>query len=224
MSYKTSLNLPADFTITHHAGAFGKEDNSLESVEFSTSENADIIEFDVTFRRDGTPVIIHKGEPEDNEGASFEKALEIVSKAQKTKINLDLKSVKNLPEVDRLVKKYNMEKRVFFTGVGEEWTDTVKSNSFIPYFLNYALTKEESEDKEKAEKLASKISSHGAIGLNSYYEFASDLICSVMHKNNLLVSFWTVNDSEAAERVAKCLPDNITTRKPDVVKEVIESL
>lgn len=221
---KKKIKLPEGFTVTHHAGSFGTPDNSLESIEYSLSKNAEIVEFDVSFHKNGYPVIIHKDEPEDNEGESFEKALELVSKTENTRINLDIKSVKNLSAVDVLCEKYNMLDRVFYTGVDAKWTAIVKENSKIPYYLNHRVTEEEGKDETAAQKLADEIKSCGAIGLNSHFEFASELVCSVMHKNGLLVSFWTLNDEENAKRIALTLPDNITTKKPDMVYEIINSL
>ena len=48
-------------TITAHSGAFGTPDNSLEYVKKVLEEHCEIFEIDVTFRPDGTPVVIHSG-------------------------------------------------------------------------------------------------------------------------------------------------------------------
>lgn len=215
-------NLPLEFTITHHAGAFGREDNSLDSIANSVNYGAQIVEFDVSFHADGECVIIHKENPAKNEGASFEQALEIVAAAENCKINLDLKSVRNLPEIDRLVKKHKMSDRVFYTGVDEKWVKIVSQNSGIPYFLNHNLEKNESADEITLVKLAEKIMSLGAIGLNSHFDNATKLVVDILHSHKLLVSFWTVNEPEDAEKILILGPDNITSRCPDMIESFIK--
>lgn len=214
-------DLPEGFSITFHAGAEGTKENSLESVQFSVDNNADIAEFDVTFRQDGTPVIIHSDHPGDDEGESFEEALKIVATHPSCRINLDLKNVSNLPVVDELVGKYGLTDRVFYTGVENKWADTVKKNSAIKYYLNHGVTPEESLSRKAAEKLAEEIKTCGAIGLNSHFLNASKLVCDVMHENGLLVSFWTVNELPDMERILKVGPDNITTRCPFLLRELV---
>lgn len=213
--------LPDGFTVTCHAGALGTKANTVESVEKAVEWGAQTVEFDVTFRPDGTPVIIHAAAPAQNEGVLLCKALAAVAKSDSCKINLDLKSTKNLPEVDRLVAESGLAERVFYTGVGENWVETVKNNSSIPYFLNHRITLREAFCKSSAEKLADKAKSLGVIGINSHYSTATHAFVAVMHKHNLLVSLWTVDKPRQMKRILKIAPDNITTRKPEILKTLL---
>ena len=52
------MNLPSDFTITCHAGALGTKANTVDSVRTAVKWGAQIVEFDVTFRPSGLPVIM----------------------------------------------------------------------------------------------------------------------------------------------------------------------
>lgn len=222
VSAKTnSRNLPEDFTVTFHAGALKTKPNTIESINAALDYGAKVVEFDVSFRPDGTAVIIHKGAPKANEGVLLDEALAAVAKDKECKINLDIKSTANLPEVDKLVKKHGLFERVFYTGVFEDWVETVKNTSAIPYYLNHKLTKEESYDENLLQELADKIISLGAIGLNSSFQNASAISTRVMHKNGLLVSLWTANKAEDMARVVACLPDNITTKKPHILLNMI---
>lgn len=70
---KSGAEIPQEFTVTAHTGALLTKRNSVKSVITSIKACADIIEVDVTFRKDGTVVIIHSDSPADNEGVLFEK-------------------------------------------------------------------------------------------------------------------------------------------------------
>lgn len=219
---KLSGNLPEGFMVTFHAGALGTKPNTLDSIEKALAYGAKVVEFDVTFRPDGTAVIIHSDAPKADEGVLLGEALALVASDKECKINLDIKSTANLPEVDKLVKKHGLFDRVFYTGVFADWVETVKENSAIPYYLNHKLTAEEATDKEKLQALAEKIISLGAIGLNSNFRNASKLATEVMHKNGLLVSLWTANKPSDMAKVIACLPDNITTKKPHITLDMLK--
>lgn len=218
---KPDVKLSEGFTITCHTGAIYTKANSLESIEASINWGAQIVEFDVTFRPDGTPVIIHNSKPDQNQGILFEKALDEVAKSNTCKINLDIKSTANLPAVDKLVKAKGLENRVFYTGVFEDWIETVKSNSSIPFFINYNPNKTESNSKEYIEKIINKAKETGAIGINSNFRGVSNLMVDTLKANGLLVSLWTANRiPDMLEALSFC-PDNITTKKPHILRKLI---
>lgn len=152
------------------------------------------------------------------QGVLLDDALKIVASDNKCRINLDIKSTANLPEVDLLVKKHRLHDRVFYTGVFEDWVDTVKSTSSIPYYLNHKITEEESHNKKSALEIIYKTKSLGAIGINSHYKFATKEFVKTAHENNLLVSLWTVNKTSDMVKVIETEPDNITTKKPNILK------
>lgn len=216
-----SDKMPEEFTITCHSGALFTSDNTLQSVRTAVEWGAQIVEFDVSFRPSGTPVIIHAAAPEENKGVLLKDALAIVAKSKTCKINLDIKSMTNLGAVDELVKLYGLEKRVFYTGVFEDWVETVRSNSSIPYYLNYNVTKEETEDSEAIQNIADLAKALGAIGINSNFVNANEDFVDIIRQNGLLVSLWTVNKIEDMSKVLKLKPDNITTRNPAILKEIL---
>ncbi len=224
--YKNKIDffgkLPAGFTVTCHAGALFTAPNTLRSVRTAVEWGAQIVEFDVSFRPDGTPVIIHNSNPAANEGELLSGALSIVAKSKSCKINLDIKSTANLAAVDDLVKQNRLLDRVFYTGVFEEWVETVRSTSNIPYYLNYNISKEEAQSKDALQAVADKTKSLGAIGINSNHEYASELFVDTAHDNGLLVSLWTANKIEDMCRVLKLKPDNITTKHPAILNYIMQ--
>lgn len=215
-------SLPEGFTVTYHAGAMQTKPNTVNSVQAAIDVDAQIVEFDVSFRPDGTPVIIHNSEPKNNQGVFLENALEVVAEHPSCKINLDIKSTKNLGAVDDLVKIYGLWERVFYTGVFEDWVETVKNNSQIPYYLNHKITAEEASDSAAAQGVADLAKNLGAIGINSHFQNGSKFFSDIMHENNLLVSLWTVNKPADMVKVLSYSPDNITTKRPQLLRNMVK--
>lgn len=219
------MNLPSDFTITCHAGALGTKANTVDSVRTAVKWGAQIVEFDVTFRPTGLPVIIHSGiHPPKVRASCCRRRLAAVAESDTCRINLDIKSTSNLPEVDRLVAEAGLTDRVFYTGVGEEWVETVRKNSAIPYYLNHRITLKEALSKKAAEQLAARAKSLGAIGINSHFSTATHGYVKTIHRCGLLVSLWTVDSPSQMRRVLKLAPDNITTRQPEALKRLVDSI
>lgn len=203
----TSVN-----TVTFHAGALKTPDNSIESVRVAIENKAQVVEVDVSFRPDGTPVMIHKDKPAENEGVLLEEALKIIGKEKNILINLDLKSTANLPAVDSLIKKYNLASRAFYTGVFESWVETVDKNSAIPYYLNYTPS---TAEKKTPKLLIEKIKACGAIGLNSNYHNVTAHLIEELQKNGIPVSVWTLNNLHSIKKFKKIKPANMTTKYPN---------
>ncbi len=205
-------------TVTAHAGAFNTPANSIENIEKVIENGCDIIEVDVTFRKDGTPVIIHKDMADDNEGVLLSEVFKLISTSESLLINLDIKSTLNLPAVDALLNEYGLFERAFYTGVFEDWVPSVKENSAVPYYLNLSVEEAERNDPETAEKAVRKIRDSGAVGMNVRYTNVTEILVSGLHKNNIPISVWTVDDEETAKHFALLGVDNITTRRPDMFK------
>ncbi|MBQ7638289.1 MAG: glycerophosphodiester phosphodiesterase [Clostridia bacterium] len=216
--------IPEGFTVTAHSGAFGTPDNSLEFIRKAVAENCAVLETDVTFRPDGRAVMIHSGSPSQNEGVPLEEAFEIIAGHPSIRLNLDLKSTVNLPAVDALLKEYGLFDRAFFTGVGEDWAPVVKANSGLPYYINVDTSLRERRDPQLAKKVAHSIASAGGIGINSHYNDVSSVIANAVRERGLKVSVWTANDVRAMKICLALGADNITTRHPDVLKKLIESV
>lgn len=213
-------DLPHGFTLTCHAGALHTAPNSLDSIIKAIEWGAQVVEFDVSFRPDGTPVIIHNSAPSQNQGILLKDALAIVAKHKNCKINLDIKSTANLSAVDVLVKEAGLFDRVFYTGVFADWVETVKSTSSIPYYLNHKITSDETSDPCAAQTVADKAKALGAMGINSNFGGASKMFVDKMRENGLLISLWTVNKAPDMVKVIDLMPDNITTKYPHVFEMI----
>jgi len=218
---KTPLDLPQGFTVTAHSGAMYTIDNSVPSIRQIRESAVDIIEMDVTFRPDGTPVSLHNSEPGEKQGVMLYIMLKEIAVSDTLHINLDLKSSANLPAVQALVDQYGLSERVFYTGVGEGLCAKIQAETpRIPYYLNIGLDGKQN-DRAQLEALAQKVKNLGALGLNISCTDASALLCDVMHENGLLVSVWTVNNTLDQYRMLSFGVDNITTKEPNKLLQII---
>lgn len=213
--------LPQGFTYTFHSGFMKTPENSVEGLEKAFEMNAEIVEVDVTFRNDGTPVIIHLDSADDDKGELFDDAMAAVAKNKNCRVNLDIKSVANLPAVDEIIKKYNLDQRAFYTGVWEKWVENVRADSSLPYYLNYNVTALDGASPESVKKLADKIKDLGACGLNTNFMFVNKTIVKGLHEAGIPVSAWTCNTKRDMKKMLALGVDNITTKRPDKLRTLI---
>ena len=209
-----------DLTVTAHTGSMGTKANSIESIEVGAA-NADIIEFDLNFLPDGTPVLSHN-KPKGTECVTASQAFEALSKCSGTLANVDVKTVANLPEVQRLAEEWGVLDRIFFTGVKMDFVEAVKRDCpKVSYYLNYNVDPAKNKSREYLATLVETVRNCGAIGINTNFRLASKELVEYFHSENLLVSLWTARSNTQVYKILSMLPDNITTIKPDFVRTAI---
>lgn len=223
MSVAVLPKLPEGFTVTAHSGSEGTQDNSMEFLIKCAQLKVQVLEIDLTFRRDGTPVMIHKDIAENSEGVPFEAAIKYISESfDGVKVNTDIKSVANLPAAVEIIDRYGLRESCFYTGVGEDFVEAVKRDGGgLPYFLNLSLNVLKKKHNSELQKALSKVKAAGAIGINCNLRYASDKMVRLFHDNGLLVSYWTANSEKEMRKLLALAPDNITTRHPVMLNELI---
>lgn len=215
--------LPNDFTITAHTGANKTEMNTLNSLSVSLESSADIAEIDLNFTRDGTPVLSHNT-PEDG-CPLLTDAFKIVSENATKKINVDVKTTAFLEKVPEIAERTGISDRIFFTGIELKDIDAVRTKApGLMYYLNFKPDRTRLDEKDYLLELVKTVKDAGAVGLNINLKYSSDKLVRVFHENGLLVSVWTANSITDMLRVLKTAPDNITTKRPDVLSAVIDFL
>lgn len=218
---KLPLTLPDGFTVTAHTGCMDTEENSLESIKAGAQSGADIVEFDLYFTEDMTPVLAHD-KPSGGE-ITLDEALSYLSMFKDTRANIDIKRTDALDKVSELVLKHSLTDRVFFTGVTEDFADAVKADCpDIKYYLNIDVDKKKARDSKYIASLVEKTEKAGAVGINLNQNGASGELVKAFHDNGLLVSVWTVDKERDMHKILELSPDNITTRKPDLLCGIIE--
>ena len=213
--------LSKGFTYTAHTGCVDTKDNSLEAIEAGAKYGADIVEFDLNFLPDGTPVLSHD-KPKGKE-VTLEEAFKKISEYENLKVNVDIKNVQNLKAVYPLAQKYGLENRFFYTGVTTEFLEAVRKDSpEAPYYLNFNVEKPKKQTPEYLQSLVDEVKNCGAIGINFNKDNATKELVDIFHENGLLVSIWTVNKEKEMYEVLHLAPDNITTRNPDKMQDILK--
>lgn len=214
--------LPEGFTVTAHTGCEGTKDNTLESITAGAKAGADIVEIDLHFTKDGTPVLSHNKPEENATLPTFDSALEVLCGLD-IKMNIDIKATDNIAEVYSLIKKHGALDKVFFTGVEEAKVPAIKTDApGIPYFLNVDVDKKKNTDFTYLESLIEKVKECGAIGINMKFTNCSDELIRFFRSEGLLISLWTANKKKDMHRCIFLQPDNITTRKPSELRGLMK--
>ena len=210
------------FTICAHTGAFNTPDNSIESIEAAIEGGADVVEVDVRQRLDGTVVMGHDIITTNSAGVELDTAFSVIEKS-KIKVNLDIKDIRSLENLNALVKKHKLEKRVFLTGIETFQTKDVKEHCpDLDYYVNYIPSRIKIFSEDYQVKILNMLEESGAIGINCNYTYASRTLSEVLHQNGYKLSIWTVDREFQMKRALVNRPDNITTTKVDDLRNVIK--
>lgn len=214
--------LPEGFTVTAHTGCEGTKDNSLEAIERGYLSGADIVEFDVHFNSKGEPVLAHDYAADDS--VKLKDAFELIAKYENLRVNVDCKTVENLKAIVATAEQCGVKDRIFYTGIQVKDVETVKKDTpEIKYYLNTKMDKTRKNDEHYIRSLVTLTKAVGAVGLNIHFSEASKKMVKIFHQEGLEVSLWTVNKEFDMYKVLFLGCDNITTRQPTMLLEVIEN-
>ena len=212
---------PEGFTVTAHTGCEGTQDNSLEAIKKGAAAGADIVEFDLNFTENGEAVLAHDKAEKDS--VTLSEAFKTVAEYDELKVNVDCKTVENLKAVTELAEQYGILDRIFYTGIEAKDVETVKRDTpQVSYYLNKDIDKLKKNDETYIRELISEVKALGAVGLNISYKSVSKKMVDFFHSEGLLVSVWTVNSELAMHKISALGCDNITTRQPSQLIEIIE--
>ena len=107
--------------------------------------------------------------------------------------------------------------------VSENAVEAVKEYSpQVPYYLNCDVEKPKKQTPEYLEELVKTVKDSGAVGINFNKDNATKELVDIFHENGLLVSIWTVNKEKDIYKILHLSPDNITTRSPDKLEEILK--
>lgn len=228
--------------VAAHTGCGIHPDNTMASFDEGIQFGADIIEVDVRVSQDGVAILLHDDSPylhthtydqlnkadvrrlldpvyQDHEVATLEQVLR-VSDSMGMKLNLDLKSVDAIDPTVRLIRQFGAQKRTFITGCSDNITRLYPD---IQVMLNTPdeLSMEQMERYgEFAEDICREVQQNGYVGLNMNGFTCLPPIVKRAHALGLLVWVYTVNFSSAMEWFLGMQVDAITTREPNILKEL----
>lgn len=218
------LSFVDNFTITAHTGAYNTQMNTVESVQAAIDNNAQIIELDIRQRPDQTVVMSHDIVVTNNDGTVLEDAL-ILLKDTDIMINLDIKETRVLNNLYRLLIEYNLVERSFLTGIETINVDAVKGSDCanMDYYLNCMPSRTKIFFDDYRTKLIDLLEETGAVGINCNYKYASAQLSNLLHKKGYKLSVWTIDTERRAKKMLVIKPDNITTKDPDMIADVISN-
>lgn len=218
-----NVQLPEGFTVTAHTGCEKTKDNSLDAVTVGYGYGADIVEFDLYFDKNGKAVMSHN-EPKGNE-PSVEEAFCLIAGYEGLRVNIDVKKTDNLKQVVELAEKYGITDRIFFTGITSDTVSAVKeATPEILYYLNKKIDVKKKNDVMYIKDLIDEVKASGACGLNIHHRDLSTMTVELFHKEGLFVSVWTVNNRIDMIRAIASGCDNITTRKPQELRKLVQKV
>ena len=208
------------FTVTAHTGCEGTKDNSLEAIKKGYDSGADIVEFDVHFNSKGEPVLAHDYAADDSE--KLKDAFELIAKCEGLRVNIDCKTVDNLKAITKTAEECGVKDRIFYTGIEEKDVETVKRDTpEIEYFLNKKTKRLMKNNEKYIRSLVSDVKRLGAVGINLRFKAVSKKMVDIFRQEGLMVSVWTVNNEKDMRKVLPLSCDNITTRQPSMLLEII---
>lgn len=216
------IKIPQDFKYTAHTGCNNTKDNSLESIEVAVEYGADIVEFDV--RYNGTEHVLAHDEPKGGEVTLREAFLKI-KEYEGLLVNVDIKETTEVGRIQELAEEIGVLDRIFFTGVKENFVKDVSENCpDVPYYLNMDVIAPGEHYDNYLKSIINRVKQRGAIGINFNKKNASKELVDAFHEAGLLVSIWTVNDTVGLYEILSYGPDNITTRRPDKMQEILSEI
>lgn len=211
------------FTVTAHAGAFNTEDNTLESIKTAIKNGVDIVEIDVRQRPNGTLVMGHDIIMTNNDGVEISLAFEFIKKSD-VLVNLDVKEIKALGALHDLIVEYGILEKVFLTGIEQGQANNVLEHCpDVDFYINYIPSRIKIFSDDYQKKIIDMLDATGAIGINCNHTYSSRTLSDILHKNGYKLSVWTVDTERQMKRSLVNKPDNITTKHPDKLKEVIDN-
>ena len=212
-------SLSGGVTVTAHSGCMSLPDNSLEAMAAGIEAGAGIVEFDLNYTADGTPVLSHDKPADGSSCVTLAEAFAFLAQHKGVQANVDVKSTERLELVPPLAAQAGVMEQIFFTGVREQDVAAVREKCpGFPYYLNTSVHR---GDDLKA--LVKKTAALGAVGLNINWKSASPKLIRAFHQKGMPVSVWTVNRAARAIEMALLGADNITSRRPDLVCRLIGS-
>lgn len=213
--------------ITAHAGCMETEMDSIESIEAGIRYGANIVEVDLNIDENENLVLCHDEPKLWEKYIYFEEALGVIKDKKDILMNIDVKNDKTLKKLNSIILDYNMESRVFFTGLSfsniiDNREELKKSN----YFLNLDLSKFSTiklYKKKYLSELCNEFKILNIMGMNINYRFATPELIDACKEKGLLCSVWTVDDVIEMKKMIDLKVNSITTKRVDILKSTLYS-
>lgn len=218
------LSFTDDFTLTVQSSAFGTAADSLDYIKTAIDCGEQVVKLDIRQRPDRSVVISSDLVVTNNDGIEFEKAVPLL-KDSEIKINLDIKDMRALDSLYRLLVENNLVERCFLTGIEYINVKALKESECanMDFYLNYKPIKMKVFFDEYRQKIIDLLDETGAIGINCNYKYSNSQLSQLLHKHGYKLSLWGVDRERNARKALVMSPDNITVKNPQMIRDVIAS-
>lgn len=219
------IKFSAALTVTAQTGCLDTIANSYLSAKTGVNTGAQAISADIAFRNDGTPVLAAGLSEAGEDAVTLERVLDFLKDKKEVSMILNLNQVTNLPEIERLAKEKDLVKRLIYTGINKEQADYLQSESpNIRFYIDCEPEKSKLEDPLYCSELAETALSRGALGINCSCKLVNETLLETVHAYGLLISVWGVEKDADMYRMLDLGVDNIITKKPDRLLEIIKQI
>ena len=225
--FENYYSFPESGLITAGNGFSGNNKNSLLYVKAAFQNDADCIEVDLCFDKDGKPFIAEDSEQIGPDTMPFEYLISFVSEEMNTSsqrkrsINIHLEDAAGIKEVSEIISRYAMEEYCFFTGININQASFISKNTTIPFYLDYEIDKSKAKNAEYATSVVNEVSASGAVGINCKADSFSDILMSLFKENWLKISFYGVETEFDIIDALMFSPNQIITSNPQLVRSIL---
>ncbi len=216
-----------EILVTAHTGCLGTEDNTVESFLAGIACGADIVEVDVRFARDGIPVLSHDPVSADVEASlvRVSEILHLMEQYPQIRVNFDMKEKQGLRLLGEMISEAGMGARAFFTGIGSDAVDLVRTECpALDFLLAVKPDPLRASEPEYLLSLVDEVLACGALGINVNHKLVTEELVRTIHAADKAVYVWTADDEESMRRMIDLGVDSITSRAVDVLIKTMQDL
>lgn len=219
------IRLSPALTVTAQTGCLGTVENSYLSAKTGVNAGAQAISADISFSKDGTPVLAAKLEDADENAVTLERIFQYLADKEHVSMYLNIKQVTNLPAIEKLVEQYAMRKRVFFTGANKNQVPFLQSKApSVRICLEIKPQKDKINDPLYCSELVETAMNLGVFGVHCDGKLAGKTLVETVKMYGLTFSVYGIEKEVDFYRLLDIGVDNITTKDPKTLITVIRSI
>lgn len=221
-----SYTLSPTLTATAQTGCLNTVENSFLSAKTGVNTGAQAISADISFNKDGVPVLAEKLEDVDKETAvTLERVLAYLADKKEASMYLNIKQVTNMPAVEELAKKYEMTNRLFYIGANKNQAPFILNKSpSIAIYMEIEPDKNKLNDVAYCTTFAESIMAFGVQGVNCDGGRISKTLIDILHEYSLRVSLYNAQTEKDFYNMLALGADNIITKEPKTLITVIKAI
>ena len=236
--------MKSNITMMIHNGAGNTDINSMEYIVFACKMRPDFIEVDVRCTSDMIPVLHHDSFITVNtekiylkyisyselsdlkpEILRLDKIVDLI-RAHSIGINFDIKELRSVDSVLKLIKEKNISDNIIFTGCRiDEIRKIHNFNADLPVLLNADPAPGGNSDVyiDFMNNTLDIIKDEKFYGLNIDYNDCRPELINLAKSRNIPVMVWTIDNPEDIKRFIKLEVSSITTNEIVLLRELLKN-